>query len=651
MSVSEDGSVAVFNAKGPHAASSTSAAAAVAGAASSAPVPSLSSTDPSALLTLPIPLSSSAALPSPDSVPWSDDVLVARTSLDDAAHLLMELRGRVDELTASNDYQLRLHEMNYSEKVKEVAEKYTLQLEHDRSKVEMIADEKAEMEAECAEKLRSMAASHHTRLQAEDRGHQQSLLKQIAHYAQLQDTMQQQTERNEQALHHMREQHAEAMERLHNDWSARVSAAQSALDRERRAVARVRVEYGETKEQSVVDQDAEMEAIKGGYSGRLLVERDSLLRFKGEVGIMKKKLSALHKDIEEQKEQLKHSSEREESLHGHIQQVEQRIGQQRASMKEKDRAISDSERQIAELKKDNGELEKFKFVLDYQIKQLKRQIEPREADISAIKQNIQRIDRTLETDHSRNGQQHEHIAGLQREQQRLQAATHLSRDRTRRLQRRFEEARRAVGELLDAQDSPALLDSGLHNLHRQLQAAISGGHWTEDQGSPAVAAASAPSLPPASVASPVSPSSSSEVASEFGRQRSALLHKVSALSSSASADWREGRRGPNAVLQDNVQLIREIQRQRRQTQTQTQQPPPQGRGQKSRGGPAEEAKEEEDARLQRSTGGGSATSTAGSGGTGEAVKLLSLQRAHIVQLRERLHALTANTAHSPPPHP
>jgi hypothetical protein len=40
------------------------------------------------------------------------------------------------------------------------------------------------------------------------------------------------------------------------------------------------------------------------------------------------------------------------------------------------------------LKKKNQELEKFKFVLDYKIKELKKQIEPREQDILTMSDQI-----------------------------------------------------------------------------------------------------------------------------------------------------------------------------------------------------------------------------------------------------------------------
>ena len=48
--------------------------------------------------------------------------------------------------------------------------------------------------------------------------------------------------------------------------------------------------------------------------------------------------------------------------------------------------FSGLQRQIYDLKKNNQELEKFKFVLDFQIKELKNQIDPRETAIEKKKE-------------------------------------------------------------------------------------------------------------------------------------------------------------------------------------------------------------------------------------------------------------------------
>ena len=55
------------------------------------------------------------------------------------------------------------------------------------------------------------------------------------------------------------------------------------------------------------------------------------------------------------------------------------------------RSFCFQEKRIYDLKKKNQELEKFKFVLDYKIKELKKQIEPRENDIKEMKEQIQEV--------------------------------------------------------------------------------------------------------------------------------------------------------------------------------------------------------------------------------------------------------------------
>jgi chromosome segregation ATPase len=58
------------------------------------------------------------------------------------------------------------------------------------------------------------------------------------------------------------------------------------------------------------------------------------------------------------------------------------------------------------------ELEKFKFVLDYKIKELKQQIEPRENEIAAMKKQIKEVDAELEAYHKSNAELDELIGKL-----------------------------------------------------------------------------------------------------------------------------------------------------------------------------------------------------------------------------------------------
>jgi len=64
---------------------------------------------------------------------------------------------------------------------------------------------------------------------------------------------------------------------------------------------------------------------------------------------------------------MKQARERSDQIKDRLQELENR-----------EASIKDKEKRIYDLKKKTQELEKFKFVLDYKIKELKRDIGPRE---------------------------------------------------------------------------------------------------------------------------------------------------------------------------------------------------------------------------------------------------------------------------------
>ena len=117
---------------------------------------------------------------------------------------------------------------------------------------------------------------------------------------------------------------------------------------------------------------------------------------------MRKKFTALQKDIEDQKDEIQSLFDDKKALHEHIASLEKDIQGLKKEIRERDETIGDKEKRIYDLKKKNQELEKFKFVLDYKIKELKKQIEPREVEIADMKETIQKMDHELERYHKNN---------------------------------------------------------------------------------------------------------------------------------------------------------------------------------------------------------------------------------------------------------
>ena len=64
-------------------------------------------------------------------------------------------------------------------------------------------------------------------------------------------------------------------------------------------------------------------------------------------------------------------------------------------MKEREQTMADKDGNIYELKKKTQELEKFKFVLDYKIKELKRDIGPREEVIQQLQDSTSQMNQEV----------------------------------------------------------------------------------------------------------------------------------------------------------------------------------------------------------------------------------------------------------------
>ena len=69
--------------------------------------------------------------------------------------------------------------MSYSEKIKEVTEKYMQDLEQDKNKYELLREEKNDMEMEYEERLKQMDDKHQHELQELENSYQQKIMLEV----------------------------------------------------------------------------------------------------------------------------------------------------------------------------------------------------------------------------------------------------------------------------------------------------------------------------------------------------------------------------------------------------------------------------------------------------------------------------------------
>ncbi|KAI8611737.1 WD40-repeat-containing domain protein [Chytriomyces sp. MP71] len=319
---------------------------------------------------------------------FSDEILITKSDLEEKTVVMAELRRSLEELKLEHEYQLRLKDMNFNEKLKELTEKYSQEIEALKIGTSVLRAEKEKEEVKQEEQVQSMKTGHMNELHDIEARYNTELMEEYEKFQALQTksgSMQEQWQRQMKEYDSMTQR---SLAQSQKDAEERLAFKQTEISKLNELMAAQTAESTEIAAQNAQDIDHEITLLHGRYERRLRAERDEGARLKGENGIMRKKFNTLNKDIEDNRTEAVRMREDEKKLRAVITMLEKEIAGFKKEMGERDELIQDKERRVYELKKKNQELEKYKFVMDYQIKELKEQVEPRENEITVMTEQI-----------------------------------------------------------------------------------------------------------------------------------------------------------------------------------------------------------------------------------------------------------------------
>ena len=252
---------------------------------------------------------------------------------------------------------------------------------------------------------------------------------------------------------------------------------------------------------------------------------------------MRKKFSALQKDIEDQREEIKSLLEKQQQLYEKIKGLEKDIQGHKKEINEREETIQDKEKRIYDLKKKNQELEKFKFVLDYKIKELKRQIEPRENEIADMAQQIKEMDQELEQYHKSNAALDLMIGELRLKMEGMQQEIDLQKATIIEGETLIARVTSDLEEMISSKNSHKSLKKNVVKLYKK---------YIQDD------------LAMNSGASSSSGSGESDVQSDYNRQREYLEKSVESLKRKLAKDMELHRNENQRLMREGVALTQEI---------------------------------------------------------------------------------------------
>ncbi|XP_060897415.1 cilia- and flagella-associated protein 57 [Labrus mixtus] len=331
----------------------------------------------------------------------TEEVLVTRSDLEEKIQNMLELRMRLEELQMENEYQLRLKDINYNEKIKELSDKFSLQIESLNAVQQAMEMEMEKQEREHQETSAEVTVKHSKELKDLELSYSQKLIVEHERYQGLQQKYEKMQEDNEKQLKAVEESRIRALEEVTQIYEARLRAKTQLLSQCQEEPQQQIREFKEMIRQVEEDEERKIHDMQMKYERKLHTEKEFSTNLKAETGIVSQKVYTLQKQIDEKCTDINKMKQERQRLTGLIRSLESDIEELKRQICGHEKTNQDKDKTISNLKEKNQELEKLKFVLDFQLNEMKKQTEPQQGDINKKKERIHLLEEELvQTDNS-----------------------------------------------------------------------------------------------------------------------------------------------------------------------------------------------------------------------------------------------------------
>jgi len=317
----------------------------------------------------------------PPSIQTSEEILIEKKRRDDLQFEIMRLKDDIDQEKTNNAANIRLEFDRNEEKIKTLVKEQDDQTQTFEARNEALSHQKMEFDRKGAMDLEKLELEHEEDLRVKKREFDEKIFGDNERYQELKNQKEEQCREFEQRiselvlqqdkkLKEMKQEHELQKQQKDNESKTLDSKINEMLDENKGARKKIEDDAWER-----------IDVIKDKNKEELAQVIEAGLKSKGELT----KVTGEYKNKRGKKDQLqrkiKEKSTKLADLLNQTTDLRAQIESQKSELAERGNTIADKDKRITDLKKKTQELEKFKFVLDYKIKELKRAIVPTELEI------------------------------------------------------------------------------------------------------------------------------------------------------------------------------------------------------------------------------------------------------------------------------
>ncbi|KAM8915709.1 cilia- and flagella-associated protein 57 isoform 2-T2 [Spinachia spinachia] len=322
---------------------------------------------------------------------YTEEILVTKSDLEEKTQNMLELKMRLEELQMENEYQLRLKDMNYNEKMKELSDKFTQQIESLKTMQQAMKAEMEKHAREHQETSSEAAVKHAEELKDLEFSYSQKLIVEHERHQDLQHKHQRMQEDYEKQLRAAEETTSQSLEELTRLSEAKLQEETLLLLQCQEESQQQAREFKEILRQVEEDEARKSHDMQINFEKKLHSEKVANSNLRRETDLVTQKFHSLQRQIDDWSLDVKKLKQERQKLLGLIRSLESDIEDLKRKISGHEQTSNDKDQTIFGLKKKNQELEKFNFVLDFQLSELKKQTEPQQDDINEKKEHIHRV--------------------------------------------------------------------------------------------------------------------------------------------------------------------------------------------------------------------------------------------------------------------
>lgn len=329
-------------------------------------------------------------------IPPSEEIIITKAEVEDLSLQIETNQATYTEAVNQNQLQFDLAVQEKVDLIEQIKESSLTNAQKGKKRLDSQQEKSKENENKYEDQIRTKRENFEIEKTELDAKYQQKIVKDVEKFDNLQSEKDKEFEHYTAMIEKLKQDNANVVEerkrRAAMDIEDEKVDKKAAMER----LEQVQRRQDEIRRQIDANNGVQRSKLDDSHENLFNGVKSKISQRKGKFSILKKKYETLQHEIDSNKDERKILEENKAHNSDLIAKLLVAKNQMRQEVSERDKTIGEKERRIYDLKRKNQELEKFKFVLDYKIKELKRDVVPREEEISHMKEQTNMMDNELQ---------------------------------------------------------------------------------------------------------------------------------------------------------------------------------------------------------------------------------------------------------------